>query len=404
MLRGLLEGYSSASSMLRGLHADSSMLRGLHVGSSMLRNQRVGSSAASMLRNQHVGYSSSASMLRGLHVGYSSSSPMLRGLRLGSSSSRLAAATSTNRNIHIGVVAAPFNKGQKRDGVKDGPKSILDTGVLKDLETLGSEVRDYGQVEMVPRESYQPGPNGEHNHAAVLDYNRRLAASVTKVIKEGGVCLTLGGDHSIGIGTVTGHAGASPRHQVVLLWVDAHADLNTGATSPSGNMHGMPVSYLLLELASRVNRLPDKWPQPRLRGEHLVYIGLRDVDEGEKKMLQELNIMAYGMREVDSLGLDKVICRSLEHLKPQATRPLHVSFDIDSLDPHEAPSTGTPVRGGLHLREGLQIAEAVHQTGYLRALDLVEVNPGLGSRDDAHLTSQAARLIILSALHSYRGQ
>ncbi|XP_053634917.1 arginase, hepatic [Cherax quadricarinatus] len=310
----------------------------------------------------------------------------------------------TLKKLHIGVVEAPFNKGQKKKGVEDGPKTIRDTGVFNTIQNLGSTVREYGVVEMREGEQHTAGPSGEHNHSVVLNYNARLAATVSKVITEGGLCVTLGGDHSIGIGTVSGHSQANPHNQVVLLWVDAHADLNTGSTSPSGNMHGMPVAYHLKELARRgVNRLPNSWPQPRLSARHLAYIGLRDLDDGEVKFLEELGILAFGMRDLDAVGLNNAICRCLDHLQPGASRPLHLSFDIDSLDPLEAPSTGTPVRGGLSLREGLQITEAVRETGHLRCMDIVEVNPHLGNPDDAVLTANAARLILLSALHGYRG-
>ncbi|KAG7169486.1 Arginase-like [Homarus americanus] len=204
-------------------------------------------------------------------------------------------------------------------------------------------------------ECEEEGPSGEHCHKQVLEYSQRLASSVTRVVKDGRVCVTLGGDHSTAIGTITGVAQANTDHQV-------HMSAN-----------------------------------------HIAYIGLRDVDNAEQQFLDKLNILAFGMSDVDKLGLCTVIKRCLEHLKPSATRPLHLSFDIDSLDPYEAPSTGTPVRGGLNLREGLLITEAVRETGHLTAIDLVEVNPQLGDSKDADHTAQAARLILLGALHGHRG-
>ncbi|XP_042221206.1 arginase, hepatic-like [Homarus americanus] len=324
-------------------------------------------------------------------------------------SSRLCAVTPTaiTNKLHIGVIGAPFNKGQvkRHTGVENGPQAIKNTGFIKELKNLGLQVEDYGNVEMQQdkNECEEEGPSGEHCHKQVLEYSQRLASSVTRVVKDGRVCVTLGGDHSTAIGTITGVAQANTDHQVVVLWVDAHADINTGSTSTSGNMHGMPVSYLLRELADQVNRLPDNWPKPCMSANHIAYIGLRDVDNAEQQFLDKLNILAFGMSDVDKLGLCTVIKRCLEHLKPSATRPLHLSFDIDSLDPYEAPSTGTPVRGGLNLREGLLITEAVRETGHLTAIDLVEVNPQLGDSKDADHTAQAARLILLGALHGHRG-
>ncbi|XP_063605845.1 arginase, hepatic-like [Penaeus indicus] len=305
--------------------------------------------------------------------------------------------------LHVGVIGAPFNKGQRRMGVKDGPSVIKDTGFLDDLRNLGVDVTDYGSVKLPHPEDNEAGPAGERWHKTVLEYNRLLANSVSKALKETDLCLTLGGDHSIAIGTVNGHSQANPDHQVVVLWVDAHADVNLGKTSPSGNMHGMPVSFHLRELAEKVNRLPDRWPQPCISAQHISYIGLRDLDPGEVRMIKDMGIQAFWASDVERVGLSAVLGMCMEHLKPSEKRPLHISFDIDALDPVEAPSTGTPVRGGLTLREGLNIVEVARNTGHLRAFDMVEVNPDLGNQNDANLTSQAARLVILAALAGYRG-
>ncbi|KAK7069079.1 Amino-acid acetyltransferase, mitochondrial [Halocaridina rubra] len=310
------------------------------------------------------------------------------------------------KHSHIGIVSAAFNKGQRRNGVKDGPTVIKEAGLIKRLQEFDLKVIDYGTVSMEKLErnsSLQLGPDGERHHDAVLAYNRELASLVRKVIQENGLCLTLGGDHSIAIGTINGHAQANPDHQVVVLWVDAHADINTGGSSASGNMHGMPVSHHLRELAKDVNRLPESWPTPCMSGNHIAYIGLRDVEDCEQKFLDDLGILAFSMKEVEKLGIFEVINQCFKHLQPSTDRPLHLSFDIDALDPLEAPSTGTPVRGGLSLREGVSIVEAVRETGFLKAMDLVEVNPELGSEKDVKLTLQATKTILLAALAGRRG-
>jgi arginase len=159
------------------------------------------------------------------------------------------------------------------------------------------------------------------------------------------------------------------------VWVDAHADINTPQTTQSGNLHGCPLSFLL-GIAGEIESY--EWLKPTLAAKDLVYIGLRDVDEGEKRLLRKHNIKAFSMFEVDKYGIGKVVEMALDHVNPNRDRPIHLSFDVDALDPSVAPSTGTPVRGGLTFREGHYICEALAETGLLVALDLMEVNPMLG--------------------------
>ncbi|KAK3875160.1 hypothetical protein Pcinc_019952 [Petrolisthes cinctipes] len=332
-----------------------------------------------------------------------------------SSSSSSLGLQQSNRGLRVGFLGAPFNKGQRRAGVSEGPQAVKDTGIITTLHDLGVDVRDYGDVELDNNnnnhnnnhskqltddvsDSLYLGPNGERHFQTVLTYNQRLSSKVGEVLKDGRLCVTVGGDHSIAIGTIHGHAHSNPEHQVVVLWVDAHADLNTGTSSPSGNMHGMPAAFHITNLSSRHAKLQDGFPQASLATTHLAYIGLRDVDKGERAFLDQLGIVNYGMREVDRLGVREVVARCLDHLSPSNTRPLHVSFDIDALDPLEAPSTGTPVRGGLTMREGLVVVEEARAGGHMGALDLVEVNPHLGTPTDAAYTAHAAKEIIMGAL------
>lgn len=175
------------------------------------------------------------------------------------------------------------------------------------------------------------------------------------------------------MGTISGVMRAHP--DAVVVWVDAHGDINTPETSTSGNIHGMPVSFLL-GIAGELPKVesgpqPFSWVKPVLRPDRLVYIGLRDVDDGEKKILREHNIRAYSMHEVDKYGIGRVVELALAHVNPDGTRPIHLSFDVDALDPTVAPSTGTPVRGGLTFREGHYICEAIAETGLLVGLDIM---------------------------------
>ncbi|XP_076062254.1 arginase, hepatic-like [Oratosquilla oratoria] len=310
------------------------------------------------------------------------------------------------RGLHIGVVGAPFNKGQPKPGVVFGPRSIRQTNLIEHLQQQGHDVKDYGDVEMT---SHGTGElvGGCRQGVEVLDYTKQLSRAVQQTVLDKRVCLTLGGDHSIAMGTISGHARALlPHQELVTLWIDAHADINTGSSSVSGNMHGMPVAFLLHEMQHLIEpelKEDPNFPEPSLKAANIVYLGLRDVEAGEKKVLEDLGIVNYDMQAVSRHGTKDVISRIIKHLNLGPDRPLHISFDIDSLDPLEAPSTGTPVRGGLMLREVLQLLEAVREEGHLSAVDIVEVNPELGSHRDALGTADAARLVALSLLSGYRG-
>ncbi len=154
-----------------------------------------------------------------------------------------------------------------------------------------------------------------------------------------------------------------------VVWIDAHADINSIETTTSGNIHGMPMSFLL---GINEAQIPEYgWIKPILTPDRLVYIGLRDVDQGEKTILKKYGIKAFSMHEVDKYGIGKVVEMALDHVNPKRDKPIHLSFDVDALDPSVAPSTGTPVRGGLTFREGHYICEAIHETGLLVAFDIM---------------------------------
>jgi arginase len=187
----------------------------------------------------------------------------------------------------------------------------------------------------------------------------------------------------------------SSHPEACVIWVDAHADINTAETTESGNIHGMPVSFLL-GLGSPIAEF--SWVKPALRADRLVYIGLRDVDAGEKRLLREAGVKAFSMTDVDRHGIGRVVELALDAVNPGRDRPIHLSFDVDALDPSVAPSTGTPVRGGLTFREGHYICEAIHETGLLVAMDLMEVNPSLSDAADVETTVAVGCSLIRSAM------
>jgi len=219
--------------------------------------------------------------------------------------------------------------------------------------------------------------------------------------------VTLGGDHSIALGSVHGilqhyeGTGKSP----CILWVDAHADINTTELSPSGNMHGMPLSFNVIEMSNENEDLKSfDWFTPRLKACDVAYIGLREVDPEETQIIQDLDMQAFSMRDVDELGIREVTKRAIRAINPNNDRPLHVSFDIDALDPAESPATGTPVPGGLSLREGMSVLEECYKSGCLTALDIVEVNLDLVAEEFRRKqTLNAAHRLIMAAFGNDRG-
>lgn len=232
--------------------------------------------------------------------------------------------------------------------------------------------------------------------------NKMLSSAVSRAVGAGHTLVMLGGDHSLAIGSVTGHAQQCP--DLCVIWVDAHADVNTPMTSPSGNLHGQPVAFLLKELQDKMPNIPGfSWTKPVLTCRDLVYVGLRDVDPGEHQILKNLGIQYFTMRDIDRLGIQRVMEVTLDHLLSRNQRPIHMSFDIDAFDPSLAPATGTPVNGGLTYREGIYITEEVHNTGLLSVLDLVEVNPLLGAGPEAvEATASLAVDVIASSLGQTR--
>jgi len=213
----------------------------------------------------------------------------------------------------------------------------------------------------------------------------------------GRFCLTLGGDHSIAIGSVAGLLACRP--SMGIIWVDAHADLNTPKTSVSGNIHGMSVGFLM-GLHNTLSVRGFEWLAPiqRLLAQRVAYIGLRDLDAAEKTLIRELGIKAYTMQDVDRYGIGKVMEMTLDHICMRVDRPLHYSLDIDSVDPAHAPSTGTVVRGGLSYREAFYMIEAVAETGLLASMDMVEVNPALSNSEGTKMTVDMAVGLIGAAL------
>lgn len=263
--------------------------------------------------------------------------------------------------------------------MEDGPKYLLRAGIQSEIEKLGWEItidEPLKGQDFEERKNNETDVHGNCKRPQIVgEATKLIYKSCKKSAEEGKLTVTLGGDHSIAIGTVAGSFAKYP--DAGLLWIDAHADINTPLTTDSGNLHGCPVSFLMG--LAKESYPPDlQWVPQVLSTKKIAYIGLRDVDEGEKKILKEHGIAAFSMYHVDRYGINKVVEMALEALDPTGTLPIHLSYDVDAIDPQYVPATGTPVRGGLTFREGLFICERVAETGNLVALDVVEVNPSLG--------------------------
>eukprot|EP00536_Pseudo-nitzschia_multiseries_P001670 jgi/Psemu1/234889/estExt_Genewise1.C_210152 len=287
--------------------------------------------------------------------------------------------------------------GQPFMGTDTGPKLLRERGLGTNLTKLGWRVEDLQDLNFDPINHLNSGdPPNARNCALVGQGCNSLANLVEEKINEGHFPLILGGDHSIGLGSLPGILRARPNTGII--WVDAHADLNTPETSGSGNFHGMPLGLLMdhPDGSYDFSKLPGfefLIDGPRISPEQLVYVGLRDVDPMERVWIKELGIKTYTMTDVDYLGIGKVMKGALDHLQG---RPLHLSYDIDSVDPVHAPATGTRVRGGLTYREAHFVAEFVAQSGDLASAEIVEVNPTLSCDDGANETVELSMQLITS--------
>ncbi len=287
----------------------------------------------------------------------------------------------------IRIIGAPMDLGQNRRGVDMGPSAIRYAGLQARLERLGHQVFDEGNV---------PVPNPEEE--VVEGTSRRLNA-VTAVCQsiyqfgracaqKGDFAIFLGGDHSISMGSV---AAMAQDNSTGLIWIDAHGDFNTPESTPSGNIHGMPVAVLIGQGTEKLVNVG--YPGAKLQPTHIVQIGVRDLDKLERERLMVSGISVFTMRHVDELGIAAVARQALDRLRH--LHRIHISLDMDSLDPDEAPGVGTAVPGGLTYREAHLLMEIFGDSGRVQSLDIVEINPIL---DDRNKTAELAVELAASLL------
>lgn len=301
-----------------------------------------------------------------------------------------------NRPI-VELVGVPMDLGGNRRGVDMGPSGIRYAGLAAKLAELGYRVRDRGNIrvadpdEGVATHTYQkidPTPRPKaHNVAEIVRASEELAKVVADIVKAGSIPVVLGGDHSMGMGTIAGLDRAGTRAGVI--WIDAHGDINTPETTPSGNVHGMPFA-VALGLAGE--------PFPAaLRGttdgKHAVLLALRDIDAGEKDNIKKAGVTAITMADIDRMGMATAMEKAIA--VAVGAGAIHLSLDMDALDPREAPGVGTPVRGGLTYREAQLAMEMLAASGKLRSIEIAEVNPIL---DSHNATASLAVELVASAL------
>ncbi len=285
----------------------------------------------------------------------------------------------------VAILGAPLDFGAGRRGVDMGPSAIRVANLQGRLAELGYTVEDHGNIETPPQESLPIGQPKAKYLEHIASTCRKLARKTSQLAAAGSFPLILGGDHSVAAGSIP---GSGRNRKLGVIWIDAHGDLNTPSTTPSGNVHGMPLAALL-------GREPKGLLAGRaLNPANVALVGLRDLDPGERRHIRQWGVHAFTMRHIDERGMRSVVEEAIR-IATNGTDGFHLSFDMDSIDPDVAPGVGTPVKGGLSYREAHLAMELIHDSGAMLSMDFVEVNPVL---DISNRTAVLAVELILSAM------
>jgi arginase len=293
----------------------------------------------------------------------------------------------------VRMIGVPMDLGAGRRGVDMGPSAVRYAGLGQLVQGLGFSYSDGGDISVPLPEARAPG-KGARYLKEIHRACERLAQRVEKLMDEGVMPLVVGGDHSMAIGTITGVSSSFRKRgeKLGLIWVDAHADMNTPETSPSGNIHGMPLGSVMGYGAPELVNLGGF--SPKIDPDNVALIGIREVDPGEREIVLRSGIHYYEMMKVDARGMGAVIEEAMAHAM-RGTAGVHLSFDMDAVDPDYAPGVGTPVRGGLSLRESHLIMEVVSDSARLVSMEFAELNP---IHDVANQTGQLLCELVGSAL------
>jgi len=287
------------------------------------------------------------------------------------------------KRLNISIVGVPLDFGQSRRGVDMGPSAIRYAGIIGRMESIGHEVVDEGDIRVSVVEQKKHNDSNLKNLDEVVQATTDLALKVVEVIDEGRFPLVFGGDHSIAIGTLAGLA--SKYKNLGVIWYDAHTDFNTAEISPSGNIHGMPLAVSVgLGHESLVNIHSEG---QKIKPENIVVIGARSVDPEERKLIKESGIKVFTMHEIDRYGMTAVMEEAIAYLRSREVDGVHLSLDLDGLDPLYTPGVGTPVPGGISYRESHLAMEMLEDSGMITSAEFVEVNPIL---DEGNKTADVA--------------
>lgn len=295
--------------------------------------------------------------------------------------------------LTIKILGVPIDLGGNHRGVDMGPNSIRVARLNEELAALGHTVEDLGNVNVANPESREPGNPQARFLPEIAETCAEVATRVRAEMARGARPIILGGDHSAAIGSITGSSVhfRDGGEDMGVIWVDAHTDMNTPETSPSGNIHGMPVACLLGHGPPELTDLLG--PAPKVKPENLVFVGIRSVDPTERALVRKSGATVFTMRDVDEHGARRIMQHAVE-IATRDTAGFHFSYDMDGVDARVAPGVGTPVQGGLTYREAHLIAEMAHDSGRMAAMDLMEVNP---TQDVRNITSELGVQLILSA-------
>jgi arginase len=284
--------------------------------------------------------------------------------------------------------------GAGRRGVDMGPSALRLAHLNEKLASLGYEVQDLGNVRVDQPETSPVGHESARYLSQIAQTCTRLMEMVERAADQSQVPLVLGGDHSIAIGTIAGMSNhfRKKSQKLGLIWIDAHADMNTPESSPSGNIHGMPLACSIGNGPLELTHLAGY--SPKIDPSNVAIVGLRSVDEAERRHVRAAGVHAYTMRDLDECGLRSVIREAIERAS-EGTAGFHLSFDMDSVDPSEAPGVGTPVRGGMTYREAHLAMETICDSGRMTSMEIVEVNPVI---DEVNRTALLGVELVMSAM------
>lgn len=281
----------------------------------------------------------------------------------------------------IHIIGFPISLGASKRGMDTAPSALRIAGIRERLEALQYVVKDSGDITIASQEIQHEGNPQLKYLKEIVRVSQKAAVRVQAILDVGEFPLILGGDHSMSIGTLAGVAAHCRENNKTLgvVWVDAHPDMNTPATTPSGNIHGMPLAVGLGKGAPELTSIAGEFQ--KVHPSNVIIVGARDVDAGEAALIKHLNITTHTMYEIDKYGIHHIADEVIAQIRQQNIDHLHVSFDVDSVDPDVAPGVGTPVPGGLSYREAHFLMEALAETGVVGSMDVAEVNPILDERN-----------------------